>query len=87
MGLYVNFVNLNTQNNEATIFAAKVAPQAGITVPLQVATQSDRSDFIALQAIEFPGINLFWGGSILMMVGLGFSLVVRLRKKLLREAI
>ncbi|MEL6274204.1 MAG: cytochrome c assembly protein, partial [Bacteroidota bacterium] len=80
LGIYANFVNLNPQTNEATLYLAKTTPQNELRVPLAIAPRSSRNDWIALQAIEFPGINLFWMGSILMLMGLAFSMVVRLRR-------
>lgn len=38
--------------------------------PLEIATNVPRSDYIVLEAKIFPGINLYWVGSILMMIGL-----------------
>ncbi len=79
LGLHATFASLNPANGEATIFLAEAAPRGPLRVPLGVATRAYRTDFIALQAIEFPGINLFWFGSIAMMVGLGFSFVYRMK--------
>lgn len=81
LGIYANFVNLDPATNEATFYIAKTSPPPPLLVPLAVATKSARADWIAIQAIEFPGINLFWWGSILMLVGLAFSMVVRLQEK------
>jgi cytochrome c-type biogenesis protein CcmF len=36
-----------------------------------------RSDYIVLEAIEFPGINLLWIGSCIMIFGLFVGLVNR----------
>ncbi len=81
LGWYANFVNLDPATNKATFYMAKTAPQPPLQVPIAIATQSARADWIALQAIEFPGIKLFWWGSILMLVGLAFSMIVRLRQR------
>lgn len=81
LGLFVNFVNLNPQTNEATLLVAKDIPRADIAVPLAVAPRSSRTDWIVLQAIEFPGIKLFWYGAILMLIGLAFSLFFRIRQR------
>lgn len=81
LGIYANFVNLDPKTNEATFYIARTAPRKDLTVPIAVA-RSKRSDWIALQAIEFPGINLFWIGSIMMLLGLALSMFFRLRSKL-----
>ena len=81
LGLYANLVNLDPQTSEATLLIAEVEPRGELRVPIAVATKSDRSDWLALQAIEFPGINLFWIGTIAMMLGLLISMVLRIREK------
>ena len=34
-------------------------------------------DWIVMKAIEFPYINLFWGGTIIMVIGLLISIIRR----------
>ena len=53
-------------------------------LPIEVA-EAPRTDFVVLEAIVFPGINLFWLGSILMMFGLGFSMWNRIKTKANRD--
>jgi len=77
--LFSNLVNLNPETSEATLLIAQGPPRDAIHVPVAIATKSSRSDWLALQAIEFPGINLFWFGTIAMMMGLLISMVLRLR--------
>ncbi|GAB5551265.1 MAG: hypothetical protein Sapg2KO_08560 [Saprospiraceae bacterium] len=78
-GLHVRFIKLDPQTESATIWVAKSTQS--MEVPFELATDSFSSNWIVLQAIEFPGINFFWIGSILMMFGLGWSMVVRARTK------
>ena len=52
------------------------------TIPIYIAEDVPRSDWILLEAVIFPGINLFWLGGILMMLGFLFSLIARLKSKL-----
>lgn len=68
VNFHARFTMVNPQTEEARLFLAREAGKA-LAVPFEVATDSLRSDYIVLQAIEFPGINLFWLGTILMMVG------------------
>ena len=42
---------------------------------LLIAEDVPRSDFIVLESIIFPGINLFWLGSVLMLFGVFFAMV------------
>ncbi len=51
-------------------------------VPVEIAQQSFRTDYIVLESIVFPGINLFWLGSTLMMVGLAVAMFRRRKEKL-----
>ena len=81
LGLYANLVNIDPQTGSATLLVAQGEERSELQVPLAVATNSARSDWLALQAIEFPGINFFWSGTILMMLGLLISLVLRLRQR------
>ena len=70
LGLFAAMVNLDPETGAATLQIAQTDPREALRVPIAVATNSLRADWIGLQAIEFPGINLFWGGTILMMLGL-----------------
>lgn len=80
-GIAANFVKIDpaTGNME---FLIGERPAGEKRYPIRVAEDVPRSDFIVLEAIVFPGINLFWIGSSLMMVGFFISLYLRRRKKL-----
>ncbi len=77
LGLHLRFVSLdpNTESIDLQVARYELKPDR---IPLDIATDSLRSDYIVLEAIEFPGINLFWLGSVLMMLGMLVSLVHRL---------
>ena len=79
LGLYAQLMSLNPETNEATLRVAHATPRGATAIPLAVAPRSYRTDYITLQAIEFPGINLFWFGATSMMVGLLISMVTRMR--------
>ncbi|NJC25150.1 cytochrome c biogenesis protein CcsA [Neolewinella antarctica] len=81
LGLFANLINLDPESSEATLLIAQTSPKDALNVPIAVATNSDRSDWLALQAIEFPGINLVWIGTISMMLGLLINMVVRIRQR------
>jgi cytochrome c-type biogenesis protein CcmF len=49
--------------------------------PVEIATDSLRYDYIVLEAKVFPGINLFWLGSTMMMLGLGLGLWPKLKSR------
>ncbi|MFT7120542.1 MAG: cytochrome c-type biogenesis protein CcmF [Neolewinella sp.] len=81
LGLFANLVNLNPETSEATLLIAESPSRSELKIPIAIASKSVRSDWITLQAIEFPGINLFWFGTIGMMLGMLINMVVRLRSR------
>lgn len=68
-GLHIRFSNIDP---EKELFTFKVAQNKGDNkmVELDIAKDIPRNDYVILQATIFPAINLFWIGSILMMIGL-----------------
>ena len=44
-------------------------------IPVEFAENSYRTDYVVLEAIVFPGINFFWLGSVMMMLGLLVSFI------------
>lgn len=80
LGLHLRFAAIDPASETITLMLARPAgpPPA---IPLEIATNSPRADFMVLQAIVFPGINLVWLGSLLMLFGLAMSMYVRLRKR------
>lgn len=82
LGLHLRFVSLDPSTESMKILVAKAAPSAqSEMLGVEIATDAFRSDWIVLEAIEFPGINLFWLGSVLMMLGLGLAMYYRIRTK------
>ncbi len=78
-GLHFRFVSLDPETEKARLFLA-YAPPRRPQAAFSVASRSFRTDWIALQAIEFPGINYFWIGASLMMFGLTISMYHRIRQ-------
>lgn len=81
LGLHARFVTLDPKKETLQLLLAQ-KQQPEFSLPVHVATDAYRSDWLALQAIEFPGINFFWVGSCLMMLGLGLGLWKRFREKM-----
>ncbi|PHN06376.1 cytochrome c biogenesis protein CcsA [Flavilitoribacter nigricans] len=73
IGFHVRFASIDPGTESISLLVAQ-NQNATNTVPVEMATNSVRSDFLVLQAIEFPGINLVWFGSLLMLAGMGVSL-------------
>jgi cytochrome c-type biogenesis protein CcmF len=80
LGLHLRFSLLDPKTEMITLKAA-MSSQKEQSVPIDLATDSLRSDYIVLEAIEFPGINFFWVGASLMMLGLLLGMFYRLSSK------
>jgi cytochrome c-type biogenesis protein CcmF len=72
LDLHLRFPLLDPGKETIQLMLAKAT--ASSTIPLEVATDALPANYIVLEAMEFPGINVFWLGSLLMMFGLGFSI-------------
>ncbi|MEY3248688.1 MAG: hypothetical protein RL742_731, partial [Bacteroidota bacterium] len=79
-GLHFQFSSIDPNKGLLTISAAQ-ATEAQRSIPVEVAEDAPRSDYIVLEAILFPGINLVWIGSLAMLLGLAISLWRRLAMK------
>ncbi|MCF8237843.1 MAG: cytochrome c biogenesis protein CcsA [Saprospiraceae bacterium] len=70
-GIHTRFVKLNPENGKVTIWVAQQPDFEGLT--FEVADNYEREDYIVLETILFPLINLFWLGGLLLMLGLGLA--------------
>jgi cytochrome c-type biogenesis protein CcmF len=60
----------------------KVDPEKG---SIQISMQQKKTakpDFIVMQAIVFPYINILWGGCIVMIIGTLLAIVERIKRKI-----
>jgi len=80
LGLHFRFENIDPQTATMTIGVAQ-ASDTDRSIPIEIAENAPRSDYIVLEAIIFPGINLVWLGSLLMLFGLGLSMWRRVSGK------
>jgi cytochrome c-type biogenesis protein CcmF len=80
-GLHIRFVNINPEDEEFTFMVAKEERDPNWKFPIQIAEDAPRNDWIYLRARVFPGINFFWLGSVLMMLGFLVSVIIRTVKK------
>lgn len=81
-GFHIRFSNIDPASETFTFRIARDKRMLK-NLSLSMATDVPRTDYLILQATVFPGINLFWGGSILMMLGLfmaGWQRYTSLRK-------
>lgn len=59
LNLHIRFASVNPNTEQAQLFVAQADKSSVTKVPVEVATNSLRSDYIVLEAIEFPGVNFF----------------------------
>jgi cytochrome c-type biogenesis protein CcmF len=81
LGLHFRFTGINPQEETVEVMIGQSETGGEHPIPFEVATDSLRADYIVLEAIEFPGINLFWLGSTMMMIGLFMSMLVRMQQR------
>jgi cytochrome c-type biogenesis protein CcmF len=72
-GLSFRFENIDPAKGVLTIGVADI-PKNMAPIPFELAENVQRSDYVVLEAIIFPGINLVWAGSLLMLFGFALSL-------------
>ncbi len=77
-GLHFRFENIDPKAGLLTIGVAGTPENQG-GIPVEIAENAARSDYIVLEAIIFPGINLVWIGCIMMLLGLAISVWKRFR--------
>lgn len=79
-GVHIRLENIDPVN-ERFLFSIAMDERNDKKVILRMAENVPRTDFIGIEAIEFPGINLFWSGSVMMLLGFFISFFFRLRRK------
>ncbi len=79
-GLHMTLTRIDPVTGELT-FEVAWDKRNTDNLSFEMAENVPRTDFIVLQAREFPGINLFWLGSVLMMIGLSIAMYNRIKEK------
>lgn len=78
IGFHMRLERIDPASEE---FQLLVAQHAEIpSLALEFAEEVPRNDYIVLKAVLFPGINLFWAGSLIMLLGMFLGFYKRLRK-------
>ncbi len=78
LALHLRIETIDPQKEEFHLEVAKSMDDPKLAI--EVAEKAPRNDYIVLEAILFPGINLFWSGSLIMLFGIFLGLYKRLRK-------
>lgn len=68
-GLGIRLLNIQPEEETFEFGVAEVL-RSDVRVPIMVAEDLPESNFIWFEARVFPGINLFWLGTVLMLLGL-----------------
>lgn len=80
LGVHLRFEHIDPQTETFTFQFARDEAKRDI-IPVEIATNVPRNDLIVIEAIVFPGINLFWIGAIFMMTGAAIAMWVRRTKR------
>ena len=80
-GLHARLAKLDPSTGSALIAVAVSDAAESVLLPIEVAENASRSDWVVLEATVFPGINLFWIGTIMMLAGLLISMGFRIAEK------
>lgn len=80
LGLHIRFNKIDPASGK---FYFKVAQdkREDLSLPLAIAQNVDRTDYVIFEARVFPGINFFWFGSLLMLFGLFLALYQRNKRR------
>jgi cytochrome c-type biogenesis protein CcmF len=85
LGIYVKFKHIDPV--EETIHLEIASEDRGnVPIDIEIAQNVVRDDLIVLESIVFPGINLFWLGSIMMMAGMFLAMFTRIKQNKKHEA-
>ncbi len=79
-GTHIRLSKIDPTNEEFVIQIARDVRE-NPEIILKIAEDVPRTDIIVIEATIFPGINLFWLGSIMMMLGFFVSLWRRYKSK------
>ena len=79
-GLHFRFMGVDPKTEVITVSIAK-APAKAPKIIMDIAENAPRNDWLVLEAIVFPGINFFWVGTLMMLLGLCASMIRRIREK------
>ena len=84
LGLHFRFVKIDPKSEEVEVLIGRKDAKKR-RVPIAIANDVPRSDWILLEAILFPGINFVWVGTIMMMAGLFMGMVARRERRVMNN--
>ncbi len=80
-GLHARLAKIDPATGSALVAVAVSDPAENVLLPIELAENASRSDWVVLEATVFPGINLFWIGTIMMLAGLLIAMGFRIAEK------
>ncbi len=80
LGIHLRLANINPKTDQFTLKYA-MDDRDNIQIPVVIAEEVPRTDLLIFEARVFPGINLFWAGSIIMVLGFFIALYRRMMMK------
>lgn len=80
LGLHTRFNKIDPKTETMTFSIAREERNLK-SVNLNIAKNVPRSDLLVIESIVFPGINLVWLGTCMMLFGLLLGMIVRYRNK------
>ena len=87
LGVHAQLLSIDPATGRGRFAIARAEPAAITSLPIEVAENASRTDWVVLEATVFPGINLFWAGSVTMLLGLLISMGFRIREKRIRRRV
>ncbi|MFK8054727.1 MAG: cytochrome c biogenesis protein CcsA [Saprospiraceae bacterium] len=80
-GLHARLAKIDPATSSAVLAVAVSNPAEAALIPIELAENASRSDWVVLEATVFPGINLFWIGTIMMLGGLLIAMSFRISER------
>lgn len=80
-GIHARLSKIDPETGNITLEIALGNSVKNMSIPFEYADNVPRTDYIVLEAIEFPGINLVWLGSCMMLLGLFIGIADRRKKE------
>lgn len=78
-GIHIRFTSIDPSTEKFRFQVARDKRAKTYQIPLELAEDVPRADYLILQAQIFPAISLLWLGCVMMMFGLFMAWIVRMK--------
>ncbi len=79
LGMHFVVSKINPNDKTFVLEIAERDPKT-MKIPIAIAENAPKTDYIILEATVNPGINYVWAGSIMMMIGLAMAMFYRIKQ-------